>query len=126
MDKPKKNYASDHSWVGSYSGNIGDDERLLCDNASKVEILAEVSDPNQGWDFDVMAVCFLRGHGYFICQASGCSCPSPSETWGVVHRYKTKRAVMKAIEDGEYQGYTLPAYAVEDLRKELLGHESQA
>lgn len=121
-----KVYAKDHSWVGSYATNVEADERLLCENRDKVEILAEVSDDSLSWEFDVLAVCFLRGHGYFICQASGCSCPSPSETWHVVHRFKTKRACLKAIEDGEYEGYTLPSYALADLRKELLADESQA
>lgn len=116
----------DHDWVGSYATNVGPDERLICDNADKAVVLAEASDDSLSWEFDVLAVVYLRGEGYFICQAGGCSCPSPSETWEVVHRYKTKRAVMKAIEDGEYQGYTLPSYAVADLRKELIGDESQA
>jgi hypothetical protein len=93
---------------------------LLSANRDKVEILAEVSDDSLSWEFDVMAVCYLRGHGYFICQATSCSCPSPSETWGVVKRFRTRKQVMKAIENGEYQGYTLPSYAIDDLRTQLL------
>jgi len=116
----EKKYAKDHDWVGSYTTNVGDDERVLCENRDKVQIVAEASDDSLSWEFDYLAVAYLRGHGYFICQATGCSCPSPSETWGVVKRFKTRKAVMKAIEDGEYQGYTLPSYAIEDLRTQLL------
>ena len=116
----EKKFAKDHDWIGSYATSVGADEKILCDNRDKVQVLAEVDDPNQEWAFDVMAICYLRGQGYFICQASGCSCPSPSETWQVVKRFKTRKQVMKAIEDGEYQGYTLPSYAVEDLRTQLL------
>jgi hypothetical protein len=115
----EKKYAKDHDWVGA-GGVSNTDEGLLSANRDKVEILAEVSDDNLSYEFDMMAICYLRGHGYFICQATGCSCPSPSETWGVVKRFRTRKQVMKAIEDGEYQGYTLPSYAVEDLRTQLL------
>jgi hypothetical protein len=36
-----------------------------------------------------------------------------------VKRFKTKKAVLKAIEDGEYQGYTLPGYALSQLKADL-------
>jgi len=117
----KKVYANDSHWVGSPSGGSGDaDDQLIIANRDKVQILAEVSDPAQDYSYDDTAVCYLRGHGYFIIQASGCSCTGPSETWGVVKRFKTRKQVMKAIEDGEYQGYTLPEYAINDLRTQLL------
>jgi hypothetical protein len=115
----EKVFATD-SWVGSaQGGDGGPDDSLLIQNRDQVEILAEVDDPNRDYEFDCMAVCYLKGHGYFIVQATGCSCPSPSETWTVVHRFRTKSQVMKAIEDGEYKGYTLPSYAILDLRREL-------
>ena len=124
MAKKPKVFAKDHHWVGSGScENAGKDERLLIDNADKVEVLSEASDPNQDWSYDYTAICKLVGQGYFLVQTSGCSCPSPSETWSVVKRFKTKKQVLKAIEDGEYQGYTFPSYVVEDFKKDLSPKE---
>jgi len=122
MDKKPKKFAKDHYWVGDGgNGHSGtdSDEGLLIRNRDKVEIVAEASDQDLSYEFDELAVAYLKGYGYFICQATGCSCPSPSETWCVVKRFKTKKAVIKAIEDGEYQGYTLPDYAAEQLKADL-------
>lgn len=58
-------------------------EKLLIDNKDKVVILCESNDPCADYSYDDYALLELNGY-YFVINTSGCSCPSPSETWYVV------------------------------------------
>ncbi len=119
MDNVKR-YANE-SWVGSpRGGNYNDaDDNLIKENRDKVEVLAEVSDPDQDYSYDDTAVCYLEGHGYFLVQAAGCSCDGPEDTWSVSQRFATKEEILAAIDAGEYTGCTIPDYAIEEIRQAL-------
>jgi hypothetical protein len=83
-------------------------------NRDKLEILGGVTDPNACYDYDEFAVVRYKRKLYLL-ETSGCSCPSPSETWGIVHGPTTKTELVKSIKKGDYQGYTLPEWAEAEL-----------
>lgn len=93
--------------------------KFLVDNAERMWILAQVSDPNQDYSFDQMAIVQVDKK-IFLCQTTGCSCPSPWEVW-FVHSgpFHNLRQVIAAIKAGEYAGCTLPQYEHEDLLGQL-------
>lgn len=94
-------------WVGSpRCERIRAMERHLIDRRSDCVIVAGIEDPNANYSYDESAVVRLDGE-YFLVQTSGCSCPSPSETWQVVLK-GTLQDIREAIQRGDYGGYTLP------------------
>lgn len=71
------------SWVstrGRSTDNLTDDERFFCENSDRAVTLAESSDPDADYSYDDYALAELDGV-YYIFNTSGCSCPSPDETW---------------------------------------------
>ncbi len=102
-----------------------ENEQLLIDRRADLIYIAGVDDPTACYSYDEAAVVKLDNE-YFLLQTSGCSCPSPSETWGVVVR-GTLEDVRSAIERGEYGGYTLPpdelAKFLSQLAQESAGEE---
>lgn len=70
-------------WVGHPEcEDVGEKERILIDNRDRLDFISGVSDPNADYSYDEYALVKLDGV-YFLCQTSGSSCPSPSETWSV-------------------------------------------
>lgn len=60
----------------------GEPERKLIDNRSRLVVHGEVSDAEANYSFDDYALVSLDGD-YYLLNTSGCSCPNPSEVWGV-------------------------------------------
>jgi len=111
---------TDSDWVGAPEcESRGTDEDLLIRRRDEIEVLAEISDPDACYSYDELAVVRLPGEGYFLCQTSGCSCPSPSETWGVTGRFASVEEVVNAIKAGDYSGFTLDDWAVRGLLEDL-------
>lgn len=71
------NYDYGRSYV-----NLSDEEKLLIDNRDKAELLVEVSD-GANYEYDDWALIALNGL-YYVVNTSGCSCPDPADTWGVM------------------------------------------
>lgn len=77
-------YDSDgYDWIGHPRGDVkGADELLLMNNRSEIEVLWEIEDVGACYSYDDWALVRLFGK-YYVLNTSGCSCPSPTETWSV-------------------------------------------
>jgi hypothetical protein len=103
-------------WVGSPAAeNMSEEMKVLSDRRFEIEIHGGVSDESLSYAYDEMALCELDGQ-FYLLSTSGCSCPSPSETWDIDIGPTTLEKIKEHILNGDYQGYTLP----EAEQKELL------
>ena len=57
-------------------------EQFFIENRERAATIAESSDPNASYSYDDWALCELDGT-FYAFNTSGCSCPSPSETWSL-------------------------------------------
>ena len=100
--------AADHDWVGHGAcERPGQLESIMITNRDMVLVLAEISDDNACYDYDDFALC-LFGGGFYLLQTSGCSCPSPSETWRVDIGPCSLSDIRRYLTSGKYEGYTVP------------------
>lgn len=98
----------DFGWVGHPAcEQKGEDETLLIERRADVELVGGIEDEDLNYEYDEFALVKLDGV-YYLLQTSGCSCPSPSETWSVQQK-GTLQEIRDSITSGEYKGYTLPA-----------------
>ena len=96
--KPRKLEAESWSeWACSpdSSQNTEFGQRLI-DERDKVWVVAEWTCPDLSYEYDDYAVVRL-GRRYAVLNTSGCSCPSPTETWGILFE-GTKAEVRKYLE----------------------------
>lgn len=89
-------------------------EREFIANREKLEIIGGVVDETLSYEYNEFAVVKYKRKLYLL-ETSGCSCPSPTETWYIVHGPSTKKELIKSINAGDYQGYTLPEHLEKDL-----------
>lgn len=72
---------------GSYGARnqstLSDEEKRFVRDRDLAETIAEVADPYADYSYNSWALCSLDGC-YYVFNTSGCSCPSPSETWELV------------------------------------------
>lgn len=115
LDPTKGDYDQDCYWVGHPEGGDGDDvSRDLIAHRYEIEILGEVTDDEASYSYDDWALCELRGQ-YYLLATSGCSCPSPSETWRVEKGPATLEEIRRHITEGDYAGYTMPKRQLSDF-----------
>lgn len=99
---------SDFWWVGHSScDRRGDVEKLLISRRADISVIGGVVDETLSYEYDEFALILLDDQ-YYLLQTSGCSCPSPSETWGVDIGPATLQEIRNFITGGHYEGYTLP------------------
>jgi hypothetical protein len=72
-------------WGARTHENLSEDERFFVENSEKAETLAESQDPSADYSYDDWALTKLEDL-YYVFNTSGCSCPSPSETWGLTFK----------------------------------------
>lgn len=78
----KENEDCPYSWVGHPDAG-GDYERgPIIDARDDIEILAAISGAER-WEYNEHAFITVNDM-YYILHTSGCSCPSPSETWHIL------------------------------------------
>ena len=65
---------------GSRTGEMSADEKFFVENHARATTLVESTDPESNYSYDDYALAELDGELY-VFNTSGCSCPSPSETW---------------------------------------------
>ena len=107
----------DYNWIASERcENAREVEQHLIENKDKIEVFGEISDDEASYSYDDWALIRLDGK-FYLLQTSGCSCPSPSETWGVAVGPVTLAEVRTHIETGDYSGYTLPKKQEEDFKQ---------
>lgn len=101
-------YEGEFGWVGHKDcHNPTKEENFLINNRNKLNIVGGVCDRDASYSYDDFALVELDGE-YWLCQTSGCSCPSPSETWCVDIGPTTLEEIRAFILGGHYGGYTVP------------------
>ena len=73
----------DQSSWGDRTGALTAEERAFIEGRERAITIAEASDDRMAYEYDDWALCELDGV-YYVFETSGCSCPSPSETWWLV------------------------------------------
>ncbi len=103
-------------WVGDpRTDSPSAEERLLIDKQDSIVIWGYAEDVELSYEFDEMALVSLDGVFYLV-QANGCSCPSPAETWHVEWSGDLDTLWRKVVK-GEYTGYTLPFWAMNEITR---------
>ncbi len=92
----------------------GELERALIARREDVEVIAEIEDKDASYDYDDWALVLLDG-AYYLLNTSGCSCPSPSETWQVMKGPATLSEIRQEIEAGDYSGYSVPGRQMDEF-----------
>jgi hypothetical protein len=101
-------WEEDFGWVGHPDcQNSGEVEKELIENRYNLEIIGGVVDKDADYSYDDFALILFKKK-YYLLQTSGCSCPSPSETWGVDIGPTTLKKIRDFITGGHYDGYTVP------------------
>jgi len=93
-------------------------EQMLVKRRYDLEIVGGVQDKEASYSYDEWALCKLDGQ-YYLLSTSGCSCPSPSETWRLEIGPATLAQIDAHVRSGAYDGYTLPKKQEEDFLKLL-------
>lgn len=82
--------------------DLSETERALVENADAVELLAESTDPDACYAYDDFAL-LKYGETYYVINTCGCSCPDPSETWGIVFETADRAAIVPwVVKDRSY------------------------
>lgn len=104
----KESYST-YGWIASNEYGVGNEgiEKVLCDNRDEIFVLGTINDDEASYSFDDWALIMLKKK-YYLLATSGCSCPSPAETWRVEIGPVTKAEVKEHILNGNYDGYTMP------------------
>lgn len=72
-------------WPGHPSGGVnGPVEESLRHAPESWQCLRVENDPEADYSYDDLALMRRSDGLYALVRTSGCSCPSPTETWGVV------------------------------------------
>lgn len=98
-------------------GTLTDAERMFVAGRDRAVTIAESEDPHADYSYDDWALCKLDGL-FYAFNTSGCSCPSPSETWTLV-KHGTLEEMLDWLVMGAPDGpYKLSSEAfAEFLRK---------
>ena len=73
------------SSYGSRTSELTDDELHFLKNHDRAETLVETEDPHADYSYDDYALAVLDEQ-FYVFNTSGCSCPSPSETWDLIFK----------------------------------------
>jgi hypothetical protein len=94
---------------GGYNGNTKeiDTESMLVSRRYDLEIIGGIHDEEANYSYDDWVLCELDGR-YYLLATSGCSCPSPSETWRLEIGPATLADIRAHVTSGQYEGYTVP------------------
>ena len=105
------------TWVGHPEAGYENDqtpEGELTRRRYEINILGGIEDSEASYDYDDWALCELDGK-YYLLSTSGCSCPSPSETWGLQHGPATLAEIREHLKEGNYEGYTVPGKQMDEF-----------
>lgn len=122
LDPNKEHYDQEFGWVahpdGAYGCRIDGLDKQLVDHRYELDILGGVTDDEASYSYDNWALVRWKGDLYLF-RTSGCSCPSPTETWVVEIGPATKEEIKAKLQSGDYAGYTMPNRQMKDFM-ELL------
>lgn len=101
-------------WIAASNGDLSSGERKLVENRDRIEVWGEIQDAEASYSYDDWALIRLDGDWYLL-NTSGCSCPSPDETWGIAHGPCTLDEIETAVKDGDYPGYSVPGRQLDEF-----------
>lgn len=106
-------------WVGDpLSGDY-----TFSEKRKDMIIIGGITDDEASYSYDDWAIVYLDG-AFYLFSTSGCSCPSPSETWRVECGPSTIREIREKISRGDYDGYTVPGKQMQEFMEVLDYAES--
>lgn len=123
LDPNKDYYEQEWGWVahpdalngGPYGGrSSGEAEQFLVDNRYNLNIIGGIADNEASYSYDDWVLVELNGQ-YWMLSTSGCSCPSPRETWRIEKGPASLADIRKHVIDGDYEGYTMPKKQLSDF-----------
>jgi hypothetical protein len=101
-----KTDATGYDWSGHPEcESIDEDERSVIDArlAGELEFISGASDPEASYSYDEYSLV-KHGDIYYLLATSGCSCPSPSETWYVCAKSDNIREALTPIANAKSDG----------------------
>jgi hypothetical protein len=107
---PNKDYG-DWYWVGH--PDAGDTSEIST-RRYEVEIHGGIQDEEASYSYDDYCLCELDNK-FYLLNTSGCSCPSPTETWGIEIGPVTLEEVRQFILGDHYSGYSVPKRQLAEL-----------
>lgn len=94
----------DNDWVASPRCEFPTEhERKLIENRKNIVVYGYVEDAEANYSYDDFALVSLYENYYLLCT-SGCSCPSPSETWGIGMGPGNLMDLLKMLVDNRASG----------------------
>ncbi len=100
-------YSGADYWIGYPNGEKGNEPLIKARMAGTAYLIAFIEDEDASYSFDELGIVFNTADSkFYVVQAAGCSCPSPTETWGIESVHETVEEALLSILNGEYQGYT--------------------
>jgi hypothetical protein len=112
---------SNSYWIGhpNCDGPREELEKFLIDNRNDIVCHVFIDD-SEGYEYEYLAVVECQGR-WFALYNSGCSCPSPSETWAVTDSAYSKGELVRKIKN-RFAGQGFGPTAEEDqMLDELEG-----
>lgn len=86
----------ENKWGVRSESSLSDFERWMHARRFEVDVIAEGERNNLCYEYDEIAILHLDGR-FGLAETSGCSCPSPSETWDV--REMTAAQVVECLAE---------------------------
>lgn len=97
-DPDKDSY--DFRWVGHPDGGDGARNEDLIKNRSQIYVYGIVDDNDASYSYDSWALVRFK-RKFYLLRTSGCSCPSPTETWGIQDEGKLSLMLGKIYAEKE-------------------------
>lgn len=94
----------EEQWGARTHGNLSEEETFFVENSDRAETIAESSDPFADYSYDNWALAVLDGK-YYVFNTSGCSCPSPSETWSLIFSGDEPALLKYLDQDKPYEAF---------------------
>jgi hypothetical protein len=91
-------YNAGSGGYGARTSMLTPDELFFCENSARATTIAESQDPHANYDYNDYALAELDGT-YYAFNTSGCSCPSPSETWELIFKGE-RRELLEFLSKG--------------------------
>lgn len=88
--------------------------KYLVHRRSDIDVLGGVMDEDLSYEYDEFALIRLDGE-FYLLETSGCSCPSPAETWRIIQGPTSLSQIKECLVKGKYGGYTLPGRKLQDF-----------
>lgn len=119
----KLNYSDDSwqdpdYWIGapeSLYPNCPDSMRAINEHRSEIVLWGYVTDDDANYSYDDWVLIELYDV-FYLLNTTGCSCPSPRETWTIATDPGTLEDQWNHLRSGNYHGWSVPGRQMEEFR----------